>query len=406
MAPDQLILSQSSNHSLRVITEEMLEKVATKCFKHTFEQMSKLLGLGVWGASLNQRFNRSGMAFTNPKNESEKCYFCNFISKCQNIDSKIKQEVLEKASNKCEDDESWTLEDKNPFMTQKGTISNEISGQNTNLTPDTSTKQCVITNEMLEKVATKCDKHSYDQMGKFFGVLGPSLNRRVNRSNIEFTNTKNDSEKCFFCKLPSISKNTDSKITKEVIEKDETKCEDDKILSSTDSNSFKTTKEDLTEKCVITIEMLEKVSTKCEKHTYDEMGNVFGVLGPSLRKRVKRCDIKLTNKENDSEKCYFCSIGQSGTRQSTESKITKEMLEKVMTRCEKHTYDQMAKFFGVESNTLNQRVRRSDLVFTNIENDPGKCYFCQITDFSQFMDSPLPERKITDEMMEMIKTKV
>ena len=55
-------------------------------------------------------------------------------------------------------------------MTQKATISNDTSGQNTNLKPDNSTKQCVITNEMLEKVATKCDKHSYDQMGKFFGV--------------------------------------------------------------------------------------------------------------------------------------------------------------------------------------------------------------------------------------------
>ena len=147
--------------------------------------------------------------------------------------------------------------------------------------------------------------------------------------------------------------------------------------------------------------MLEKVATKCEKHTYEEMGKVFGVLGPSLRRRVNRCDIKLTNKENDLEKCYFCSISQS-----TESNITKEMLEKVMTRCEKHTYDQMSKFFGVKSNTLNQQVRRSDLVFTNIENDPDKCYFCQITDFSQFMDSSLPERKITDEMMEMLKTKV
>ena len=78
MAPDQLILSQSSNHSLRVITEEMLEKVATKCFKHTFEQMSKLLGLGVWGASLNQRFNRSGMAFTNTKNEFFRFLICSW----------------------------------------------------------------------------------------------------------------------------------------------------------------------------------------------------------------------------------------------------------------------------------------------------------------------------------------
>ena len=77
-------------------------------------------------------------------------------------------------------------------------VSNETPGDDETLTPDTPSKKCVITNEMLAKVKTKCKNHTYDQIGKVLGVQGPSLSQRVKRSHIEFTNINNDPEKCFF----------------------------------------------------------------------------------------------------------------------------------------------------------------------------------------------------------------
>ena len=70
---------------------------------------------------------------------------------------------------------------------------------------------------MLEKVATKCEKHNYDQMGKALGVLGNSLNQRVFRTKVVFTNENDDSEKSYFSQYTDICQSPDIKITKEII---------------------------------------------------------------------------------------------------------------------------------------------------------------------------------------------
>ena len=48
--------------------------------------------------------------------------------------------------------------------------------------------------------------------------------------------------------------------------------------------------------------MLKKVATKCTKHSYDKMANVFGVQPNSLNKGVQRNKPEFTNDNND-EKC-------------------------------------------------------------------------------------------------------
>ena len=84
------------------------------------------------------------------------------------------------------------IADSNPFVTPKPKVSNESPSSNTTLTPDTPSKGCVITNEMLSKVATKCNKHTYDQIGAVLGVNGPSLSRKIIRLKIKLTNTEED----------------------------------------------------------------------------------------------------------------------------------------------------------------------------------------------------------------------
>ena len=63
---------------------------------------------------------------------------------------------------------------------------------NTNSTQETPSKRCLITDEMLAKVATRCDKHSCKEMGQVLGVDGKSLNQRLNRNlTFEFVNKDN-----------------------------------------------------------------------------------------------------------------------------------------------------------------------------------------------------------------------
>merc|ERR1719189_1330743 len=86
-------------------------------------------------------------------------------------------------------------------------------------------------------------------------------------------------------------------------------------------------------------------------------------------------------------KCHFCLKIQSQEAEDGESDpfvrpkrknlITEEMLAKVATRCSKHSYLSMAIFFGVKGNALTQRINRSKLVFSNTEEDPIICFFCQ-----------------------------
>ena len=110
----------------------------------------------------------------------------------------------------------------NVFVTPSKSI--EVQSNNSPLTPDTPSTRCVITDEMLEKVETKCKNHTFDQMGEILGVQVKSLNKRWKRSNVRFKNMENDVEKCYFCKYTDICQSTDPQITIDMLEKVATKC--------------------------------------------------------------------------------------------------------------------------------------------------------------------------------------
>ena len=193
---------------------------------------------------------------------------CEFCRRLQMKEPAKTLEVNEQSTpkRKVEIIRNRILADSNPFVTPKAKVSNESPSSNTTLTPDTPSKGCVITNEMLLNVATKCNKHTYDQIGAVLGVNGPSLRRRVIRAKLKLTNTEeHDAKKCYFCQCTDICQNTTPKITKE---------------------------------------MMEKIETKCDKHTYDQIAKHFGVQGKNLSQRIKRTGVALTN---DPEKCFFLS---------------------------------------------------------------------------------------------------
>ena len=65
----------------------------------------------------------------------------------------------------------------------------------------------------------------------------------------------------------------------------------------------------------------------------------------------------------------------------------------------------MAKVFTVQGKNLNKRFTKFQIMFSNTEDDPQKCYFCQNTDLSENTDVTLQDSKITNEMMTQIRTK-
>ena len=68
---------------------------------------------------------------------------------------------------------------------------------------------------MLEKVATNCRTHSYNEMAKVLGVQSKTLNKQVWRTKLVFTNLEeNDPKKCFFCQNTEFPQNTDSPLEK------------------------------------------------------------------------------------------------------------------------------------------------------------------------------------------------
>ena len=53
------------------------------------------------------------------------------------------------------------------------------------------------------------------------------------------------------------------------------------------------------------------------------------------------------------------------------------MLEKYKTNCSRHKIVEMAKFLGVNANTLDQKIRRAKMTITNTSKDPKLCHFCE-----------------------------
>merc|ERR1719350_2170737 len=113
--------------------------------------------------------------------------------------------------------------------------------------------------------------------------------------------------------------------------------------------------------------------------------NVDTFRGKIARERKKHGIIEIAY--NGPLKCHFCLKIQSQETEDSESDpfvrpkrknlITEEMLAKVATNCSKHTHLNMANFFGVKRNALTKRINMANLVFSNTEEDPLICFFCQ-----------------------------
>ena len=52
-----------------------------------------------------------------------------------------------------------------------------------------------IKKEVLEKVATKCKHHTYNEMAKVLGVQSKTLNKQVWRTKLVFTNLEENDPK-------------------------------------------------------------------------------------------------------------------------------------------------------------------------------------------------------------------
>ena len=132
-----------------------------------------------------------------------------------------------------------------------------------------------------------------------------------------------------------------------------------------------------------------KSQCKLGEHNNIEMAKLIGMNIDTFK-----CKIARERKKNGvieialdgPLKCHFCLKIQSQEAEDGESDpfvrpkinslITEEMLAKVATRCSKHSYLNMATFFGVTRNALNKRINRSNLVFSNTEDDSLICFFC------------------------------
>ena len=188
--------------------------------------------------------------------------------------------------------------------------------------------------EWLTAYKSQCEKgkHKIVHMAEMLGIKEPTFRTKILRKgkiDIAFGGREN----CQFCLK---MKKDDISTPKRKVPIIRRKLITMNANSSPDNPS-----------CVITEEMLEKVSTKCDNHTYDQMAKVLGVLGNSLNQRVIRAadDLVFTNEKNDSEKCYFCQC--TDDCQSPGVKMTNEMLEKVASKCKKHSYDLIGKILGV-----------------------------------------------------------
>ena len=165
-----------------------------------------------------------------------------------------------------------------------------------------------------------------------------------------------------------------------------------------------------------------KSQCKLGEHNLVEMAKVIGMNVDTFRgkisrlKKIKAIEIAYNGQLN----CEFCQKIQSENEGSDSyitpkrnfNLITEEMMTKVATKCSKHSHMYMAEFFGVSKNTLTSRINRSNLVFSNKEDDPLICVFCKENPSidspsidSPTIDSPSISKIITEEMINIIKTK-
>ena len=89
-------------------------------------------------------------------------------------------------------------------------------------------------------------------------------------------------------------------------------------------------------------------------------------------KRKPKSDIDMTESESRTPDGSFLSP-------SSENVKVDEILEKYKTNCSRHKIVDMAKFLGINRNTLTKKISRAKAVVTNIKKDPNLCHFCENT---------------------------
>ena len=85
-----------------------------------------------------------------------------------------------------------------------------------------------------------------------------------------------------------------------------------------------------------------------------------------------KSDIDMTESESRTPDGSFLSP-------SSENVKVDEILEKYKTNCSRHKIVDMAKFLGINRNTLTKKISRAKAVVTNIKKDPNLCHFCENT---------------------------
>lgn len=139
---------------------------------------------------------------------------------------------------------------------------------------------------------------------------------------------------------------------------------------------------------------LEYVKSQCGRHNLTQMAKILNLNRTTLYQRIKKKNIKIIEGENDNTNCKFChSPSQSRV------KITDQMMDSVRNACPDHKATEMATVLDVNSNTLQKRIKRSNIVFFN--TDPNKCFFCLKSQKIEISDRQ--KRNKLEPIVDMIK---
>ena len=113
----------------------------------------------------------------------------------------------------------------------------------------------------------------------------------------------------------------------------------------------------------------EKISSNCGAHSQVEMSNSLGLSRPCIGDRIKKHNLKFSNKVHG---CYFCKLPSEVNKKPTEKD---KFMEKLKSVCAHHSIKQMAQLFGVKRTTLSYQINRLEINFEN--NSVNDCYLCK-----------------------------
>ena len=113
----------------------------------------------------------------------------------------------------------------------------------------------------------------------------------------------------------------------------------------------------------------EKISSNCGDHSQVEMSNSLGLSRCSVNHRIKKHNLKFSNKVHG---CYFCKLPSEKNKKPT---AKDKLLEKLKSVCAHHSVTQMARLFGVNKRALQYQIRKLEINFEN--NSVNDCYLCK-----------------------------